>query len=199
MRSPLLLGLTVAFSLAIAACAGLSSAAASRRAAALPAASATPSAHEIDRAFVSAMVLHHSAAVEMAQVEVQRGQRTEVKQLALQISGAQQGEIRELQQIARQDFSFTPSTALPSTAQQGVLMGEPILMDFSRQIDDLKSAADPDTLFLQMMIPHHAMAIVQADTQLMHGSNQRLKAISANIISSQSREIGEMEDLLPHH
>jgi uncharacterized protein (DUF305 family) len=165
----------------------------------LPAPSATPSAQEIDRAFISAMVLHHTAAVEMAQVEVQRGQRADVKQLAQQIVTAQESQITELQQIAQQDFNFSPTTTLPADTQQGVLMGQPILMDFQGDVNQLKSAADPDTMFLQMMIPHHAMAIVQADTQMMYGSNQRLQAISQDIISSQSREIGEMEGMLQHH
>jgi uncharacterized protein (DUF305 family) len=162
-------------------------------------ASSTPSPQEIDRTFISGMVLHHEAAIEMAQVEVQRGQRAEVKHLAQQIISAQESEVKELQQIAQQDFNFTPSTTLPVTTQQGVLMGQPILMNFQQDINDLKTASDPDTMFLQMMIPHHAMAIVQADTQMMYGSNPHLKAMSRNIISAQSHEIGEMEDMLQHH
>jgi uncharacterized protein (DUF305 family) len=199
MRVALFSLLAVALNLMIAGCAGLTSAAAPNQAATTPAASQTPSPKEIDRAFISAMVLHHEAAIEMAQVEVQRGQRAEVKQLAQQIISAQESEIKELQQIAQQDFNFTPSTTLPVTTQQGVLMGQPILMDFHQDINDLKSASDPDTMFVQMMIPHHAMAIVQADTQLMYGSNRRLKTISQSIISAQSYEIGEMEAMLQHH
>ena len=199
MRGTLILVLALALGTAVAGCTGLTTAAVPGQSTTPTAASATPTAQEIDRTFISAMVVHHAAAVEMAQVEVQRGQRAEVKQLALQIISAQEGEIRQLQQIAQHDFNFTPSTTLPTTPQQGVLMGEPILMDFPRQISDLKSTSDPDTMFLQMMIPHHAMAIVQADTQMTYGSDPRLKAISQNIISSQSRQIGEMEDLLQHH
>jgi uncharacterized protein (DUF305 family) len=199
MRGILILVLFAALGTAVAGCTGLTRAAVPGQGATPSASSATPTAQEIDRAFISAMVVHHTAAIEMAQVEVQRGQRVEVKQLALQIIGAQEGEIKQLQQIAQQDFHFTPSTTLPATPQQGVLMGEPILMDFPRQIDDLKSTPDPDTMFLHMMIPHHAMAIVQADTQMTYGSNPRLKAISQNIVRSQSRQIGAMEDLLQHH
>jgi uncharacterized protein (DUF305 family) len=199
MRLPLISLLSVVLSLTVVGCAGLTSAAPPDQAAATPAASPTPSPPEIDRTFISAMVLHHQAAIDMAQVEVQRGQRTEVKQLALQIISAQQGQIKDLQQIAQHDFNFTPSTTLPATTQQGVLMGQPILMNFQQNITDLQSASDPDTMFLQMMIPHHAMAIVQADTQMMDGSNQRLKAISQDIVSAQSREIGEMEGMLQQH
>jgi uncharacterized protein (DUF305 family) len=189
----------VAFGAAIAGCAVTTSAISPEQARETPMASPTPSAQEIDRAFVSAMVSHHAAAIGMARVEVQRGRRAEVKQLAQQIIDEQEREITELQQIARVDFRFTPSSAVPTGVQQGVLMGQPILMNFQQQIADLKTASDPDTLFLQMMIPHHAMAVVQADTQMMYGSNQRLKQISESIISSQSRQIGEMENLLQRH
>jgi uncharacterized protein (DUF305 family) len=199
MRLTVILALVVGLSTAVMGCASLTSAAVSRQSTTPPAPSATPSAQEIDRSCISAMVLHHTAAVEMAQVEVQRGQRSDVKQLAQPIVGAQESQINELEQITQQDFNFTPLTTLPGGTQQGVLMGEPLLMDFSGDVNHLKSAADPDIMFLQMMIPHHAIAIVQADSQMMYGSNRRLQASSQNIISSQSREIGEMEDLLQHH
>ncbi|SRR5258708_3919758 len=199
MRQSVIRGFIVALGTAVVGCAGLTSAAPSNPTATAPLPSTTPLAQEIDRAFVSAMPLHHTAAVDMAQVEVQRGQRADVRQLAQQIVSAQESQIKELQQIAQQDFNVTPSITLPASAQQGMLMGEPILMNFQQDIDELKSAPDPDTMFLQMMIPHHAMAIVQADSQLMNGSNQQLKAISQDIISSQSREIGEMEGLLQRH
>ena len=198
MRWTLILVLIAALGTALAGCTSTTSAAPSRQTT-TPTPGAPPSAQEIDRAFISAMVLHHTAAVEMAQVEVQRGQRRDVKQLAQQIIIAQESEIKQLQQIAQQDYNFTPSTTLPATTQQGVLMGEPILMNFQQEINELKSTSNPDTMFLQMMIPHHAMAIVQANTQMMYGSNPRLKVISQNIISSQSRQIGEMDDLLPRH
>jgi uncharacterized protein (DUF305 family) len=199
MRLALIPLFAIGLSIAVAGCVGLTSAASPNQANPTPATSALPSAQEVDRTFISAMVLHHQAAVEMAQVEVQRGQRAEVRQLAQQVITAQQSQIKELQQIAQQDFGFTPSTSLPATTQQGVLMGQPILMNFQQDIDDLKTTSDPDAMFLQMMIPHHAMAIVQADTQMMYGSNQRLKTISQDIISSQSSEIGEMEAMLQHH
>lgn len=194
MRSTVILVLILLLGAALASCAGTMAAPSAPRA--TPGPDTTPSPTEIDRAFIQAMVVHHAAAIAMAKVEVQRGQQAEVKQLAQQIIGEQEGEITRLQQIAQQDFRFRPSTTLPATTQQGVLMGEPILMNFPEEIRELNSASDPDVRFLQMMIPHHAMAIVQADTETSYGSNPRLKAISQNIIRSQSREIGTMEDLL---
>ncbi len=199
MRRKMVPVFAVVFGAAIAGCAVTTSATSPEQARGTPTASPAPSAQEIDRAFVSAMLPHHTAAIEMATVEVQRGRRAEVRHLAQEIIDEQEREIAELQQIARADFRFTPSSAVPTGVQQGVLMGQPILMNFQQQIADLKTASDPDTLFLQMMIPHHAMAVVQADTQMMYGSNQRLKLMSERIISSQSRQIGEMENLLQRY
>jgi uncharacterized protein (DUF305 family) len=190
--------LAVALGVAVAGCVRSTLAATQNQPIAAPTGGPTPSPREVDRSFVTAMVIHHAAAVQMAQVEVQRGQRADVKHLAQDIINTQEYEIAQLQQVAQQDFGFTPSTTLPTASQQGVLMGQPILMNFPQQIDALKTATDPDMMFLQMMIPHHAMAIVQADTQMMYGDNHRLKAISQNIVSSQSQQIGVMEHTLQH-
>lgn len=195
MRIPVL---ALALVLAVAGCAGPTAAAPEQQARATPATNPTPTPANIDRAFIQAMVLHHTAAVDMARIELQRGNRADVKQLAQTIVSSQESQVKELQQIAQQDYHFTPSTTLPADPQQGVLMGEPILMNLQNEIAELKSTSDPDTMFLRMMIPHHAMAIVQADTQMMYGTNVRLKTISQNIIRSQAGEIGQMENLLQH-
>lgn len=199
MRWLLIPVLALALVVAVPSCAGPTAAAPLQQATATPSPHPTPTAADIDRSFIQAMVLHHTAAIAMARVEVQRGNRADVKQLAQTIVSSQENEVKELQQIAQQDYHFTPSTTLPADTQQGVLMGEPILMNFPHEIDELKSTSDPDTMFLQMMIPHHAMAIVQPDTQMMYGTNARLKTISQNIVSAQASEIGEMENLLQHH
>lgn len=47
------------------------------------------------------------------------------------------------------------------------------------------------------MIPHHAMAIDMADSELKRGSDVQLKTLAKNIIDAQSKEIGEMQSLLP--
>src|SRR5258707_7307878 len=72
---------------------------------------AAPTSTDVDRAFVTGVVPHHQAAIDMAMVEVQNGKRSEVKQLAQRIIGEQQREITEMQQIAKQDLNLNVSTS----------------------------------------------------------------------------------------
>jgi uncharacterized protein (DUF305 family) len=60
---------------------------------------------------------------------------------------------------------------------------------------EIDAAQDPDVMFLRMMIPHHAMAILMANEEAQRGSDEQLKVISRSIISSQGKEIGQMQAL----
>jgi uncharacterized protein (DUF305 family) len=170
-----------------------------QRAGNLTAPAATPTGTDIDRAFVTGMVPHHQAAIDMAMVEVQNGKRSEVKQLAQRMIGEQQREITELQRIGQQDLKLNPSTSTNMTPNgvAGSLMGEPILVDMSQMAAELSAATDTDRAFLQMMVPHHAMAIVMADTEARRGNDAALKTMGQSIVSAQAQEIGVMENLLP--
>jgi uncharacterized protein (DUF305 family) len=59
----------------------------------------------------------------------------------------------------------------------------------------LASMPNTDHNFLEMMIAHHSSAIGMADEEQIYGANPRLKATAATIISSQAREIGDMQAL----
>jgi uncharacterized protein (DUF305 family) len=53
---------------------------------------------DYDRAFISYMIEHHQAAVDMARLSNQRASHSEIKQLSSNIIAAQQTEIRQMQQ-----------------------------------------------------------------------------------------------------
>lgn len=170
---------------------------------AVPAPSATPEGHgsasqltgeELDRAFINGMVAHHQAAVEMAEVELAEGDRAEVKALAQEIIDAQRAEIETMTSIAQEEYSFTPE--MGHSGPMGEMMGMPMTMDMSTMAEELAEASDVDEMFLMMMIPHHASAIVMADELLRNGSNAELKDLAETIIADQAREIGEMQELL---
>jgi uncharacterized protein (DUF305 family) len=78
----------------------------------------------------------------------------------------------------------------------GVLMGMPISMDMSTMADHLTKTAQVDRMFLQMMIPHHAAAISMADELFNQGKDKRLIRQARTVMSSQTREIARMQDML---
>lgn len=73
-------------------------------------------AKPFDRAFIDMMVPHHQGAISMAEVELEKGDNSELKDLAKRIIAAQTKEIREMNEW-REDWYCAPSPAggVPST------------------------------------------------------------------------------------
>ena len=149
---------------------------------------------ELDRAFIKGMVPHHAAAVEMARAELDKGRRAEVKSLAQAIIDAQEHEIAQMSDIAREKYGFTPKRQHHGSV--GALMGVPISMDMATMADKVTEAADPDTVFLEMMRPHHAGAIVMADEEMRNGGDRELKDIARKIVADQAKELGDIQQML---
>ena len=62
---------------------------------------------------------------------------------------------------------------------------------------NIKHTGDPAIDFLYGMIPHHKAAIEMSESLLKYGGeNAEIKKIAENIITNQSKEIEEMEDLI---
>ena len=51
---------------------------------------------------------------------------------------------------------------------------------------------DPNKDFVMMMKPHHQAAVEMAQTYLKYGSDPMLKQMAKDIVSSQNKEIAEM-------
>jgi uncharacterized protein (DUF305 family) len=149
---------------------------------------------DVERAFVTGMVPHHQAAIEMAQVVLDRGRNPKVRALAQSIIDDQQNEINEMSAFAERKWGFRPERH--RSGPMGVLMGMPISMDMSAMADHMSTTTQVDRMFLQMMIPHHAAAISMADELFNQGSDQRLVRMARTVMSSQAREIARMQDLL---
>ena len=149
---------------------------------------------DVDRAFVTGMVPHHQAAIEMAQVVLDRGRSPKVRALAQSIIDDQQNEINDMSAFAERKWGFRP--ARHREGPMGILMGMPISMDMSTMADHMTKTAQVDRMFLQMMIPHHAAAISMGDELFNQGNDQRLIRMARTVMSSQAREIARMQEML---
>lgn len=134
-----------------------------------------------DRAFVSEMVAHHEAAVEMAKIAQSRGEHPKIKTLADAIIKTQNAEIETMDVLAAKldDAGVKPGDL-------GMDMG------MSGDMSMLQDAKPFDREFIDMMIPHHQGAIEMARVELEKGRNPEAKKLAEAIIDAQTKEIDEM-------
>ena len=175
-------------------------------------ASSRAHAAPFDQQFIDSMTPHHQSALMMAQMAVTKAKLPEVKRLARGIIADQKKEIAQMQAWRK---AWYPKAAAPMNhgsmagmnhgdmkmsgdkmTMPGEMMGLP--MKGEMDMGKLKSAKgrDFDRMFLQMMIPHHAGAVVMAQEALNVTARPQIRKMSHAIIASQSREIGQMQGIL---
>jgi uncharacterized protein (DUF305 family) len=142
------------------------------------------SASPVDRAFVSDMIPHHEAAVQMAQAAQRRGSTAFVTRLAADILRSQRAEVALMRAADRR--LAAAGVAVGSLDVAKIRMG----MDHDPAV--LRTAKPFDAMFLRMMIPHHQGAIVMARAERAKGTDAQMRAFATRIISTQRREIAQM-------
>jgi uncharacterized protein (DUF305 family) len=137
-----------------------------------------------DERFINMMAAHHQMALEMAEIEVQKGTRPELKALAAKMIEDQRREIDELKAIKQKNFG---SSDVPTMMHHDDMENAGMLMP-----DEMAMQPDVDKAFIDSMMPHHAGAIEMASVALRRSGIAELRAMSRNIIDAQAEEIGQL-------
>ncbi|MGW4943022.1 DUF305 domain-containing protein [Actinoplanes sp. NPDC004185] len=143
----------------------------------------------IDVAFVQMMIVHHTQAIEMADLAPERAGGTGLRALAARISAAQGPEITWLKRWLQDrklpatdpghDHSTMPGMQSPADlAALGAARG-----------------ADFDRKFVAMMTAHHKGAIQMAGDVLGGGSDEVLRETANEMAVEQGSEIRRLEQL----
>lgn len=156
-----------------------------------------------DSTFAQSMIPHHQQAVAMANLAGGRALNPKVTQLAQRIAGAQQPEIATMTGWLRAWGAPTPQPDMSNMPNMPGMSNMPgmdhsgpgILTD--QEMGQLTAASQGafDRLFLQLMIRHHQGAIEMATTEQRAGQNTDAIAMAKGIITAQTAEITEMQQL----
>ncbi|MGZ3100667.1 DUF305 domain-containing protein [Streptomyces sp. H72] len=146
-----------------------------------------------DVAFAKEMIPHHRQAVEMADLAPDRAQSAEVKKLAADIKKAQDPEIKTLSGWLTSWGEEVPAEGAMDHSMHG-MDG----MMTAEEMTELENASGKafDTAFMEMMIKHHEGAVEMAKTEQADGTYGPATKMAGEIISSQSAEIEQMNEML---
>lgn len=142
-----------------------------------------------DTMFVQGMIPHHSQAVEMSDIILQKQDiDPQVTDLATRIKAAQAPEISTMTGWLK---AWNEPEKMAAGHEMTGMMGE-------GDLDELRAAEGTEAakLFLTQMIAHHQGAVMMAKTEEAEGQNADAVTLCKDIITSQQAEIQEMQTLL---
>ncbi|MDQ1015511.1 DUF305 domain-containing protein [Streptomyces afghaniensis] len=158
--------------------------------------------NDADVMFAQMMIPHHEQALEMAGLADGRASDAEVKTLVADIEKAQDPEIRRMK-------SWLKAWGKPESAGEGMPgmdhgsggMDHGSGMSGMMSDEDMKKlegakGTEFDRMFAQMMIEHHKGAITMAEDEQKKGRNATAKKLAADVVKSQSAEVGKFEKIL---
>ena len=147
----------------------------------------------IDKHFIEQMIPHHEGAITMANLALQKAKHPEIKTLATAIIAAQTSEIQSMNGWYQDWFGNTVPKVGTGMMGGGMMSGFGMHMGGQEDMTALENASDFDKAFIEQMIPHHQLAIMMAN-MLQSGTNRpEMQQLAKNIISSQSKEIQQMQ------
>jgi uncharacterized protein (DUF305 family) len=140
---------------------------------------------EFDIAYLSQMIAHHEAAVQMAKEALKGATKAETRQEAQKVIDAQAREIEQMTRWLKDWYGVAPDTA-----QQALVREDMQAM--------MAMPAASDQMFFEMMIPHHQGAIDMS--KLVPGRSERaeVRQLAQQIIAAQEQEIKDYHRHLGH-
>ena len=135
--------------------------------------------------FIDLMIPHHQMAIAMARTALARAKDPEIRGVALDVVTGQAFEITAMWRI-RARLAPDEPVHVPTPEEEAE-------MGMGRDHAALAGAPDVDRAFAELMIPHHAGALVLADRLLQGTPPADLARLARGMQAAQGMEIGILE------
>ncbi len=153
----------------------------------------TDTSGSADIDFLTEMIPHHQAAVNMAEAYLSYDpQSEEIKNLAENIISTQNKEIETMESL----INIIEENGTADTEKEDAYIEAYTAMMQNSHSHNSYSCSSIDEAFAESMTEHHQMAVDMANLILTYGESQEVKALAQSIIDTQEAEILQMNNFL---
>jgi uncharacterized protein (DUF305 family) len=159
----------------------------------------------VDVGFVRDMVVHHSQAVSLAMIVIQRATVPAVSEMADEIATTQQREAGEMTGWLQQ-WGLPTTTAAPAMSWMTHAPGasaaavDPPMPGMATRREVARLAVtrgrNADLMFCRLMLPHHLGGLHMINEVIARGSRPEVIALAEQMRTAQQREINQINRLL---
>jgi uncharacterized protein (DUF305 family) len=152
------------------------------------------SGEELETTFLAEIIPHHRAAIEMAELELERGTSPDIRTHAENIIANQQHQIDQFTRWLDEWYGLTPDEAMeqaPEEARQEMKVLEEETQQMVDELAEVPAGEEFDIAFARMMASHHASGIVEFLEPQARAEHPQLRVASTNGIVTQEMQIAD--------
>jgi uncharacterized protein (DUF305 family) len=146
---------------------------------------------KLEITFMAGIIPHHADAIEMAQMELARGQSADLRAHAENIIASQRHQIEQFTAYLRTWYGLTPEQAMAQMPAEAMAEHEAMMAESRRSMDELASVPAGhqfDVAFAQRMIPHHQAGIIEFLEPQGRARHAALRVAASTGINEQQAE-----------
>lgn len=154
---------------------------------------------ELETTFLAAIIPHHQAAIDMAEMELERGADNHIRSHARDIIKGQQEQIELFTRWLEQWYGLTPEQAAAQASPEAREVMAAMDQEMQAQMKQLAEVADGeafDVEFVRLMIPHHTGGIIEFLEPQSRAVHAKLRDESSSGIATQEKEIVDFRQWL---
>lgn len=160
---------------------------------------ATLESKELELTFLAAIIPHHQAAIDMAEMELERGADNHIRSHARDIINGQQEQIDLFTRWLEQWYGLSPDQAgaqAPPEAREVMAAMEQETQARMQQLANAPGGQAFDVEFVRLMIPHHNGGIIEFLEPQSRAVHAKLRDESASGIATQEKEVVDFRQWL---
>ncbi|WP_448072918.1 DUF305 domain-containing protein [Georgenia yuyongxinii] len=154
---------------------------------------------QLEITFLAAIIPHHRGAMEMAELELDRGVSPQIRTQAENIIASQQNQIDQFTRWLDEWYGLTPEQAMeqvPAEARDEMATMEQESQQDMADLEKVPAGKKFDVAFVQKMIPHHSAGIVEFLEPQARAPHAELRVAATNGIVSQESQVADFRTWL---